>query len=88
MAETSNRNTCARPAIVQQERLAYNLSIPGPPDRLRIKYLRPTAIMTLTATAKRRRREAKLDKRFRARIHEKSPLGVKNTFLGNTSKKK
>jgi hypothetical protein len=43
--------------------------------------------MTVCATAKRRRREAKLDKRFRARIHEKSPLGVKNTFLGKTSKK-
>jgi hypothetical protein len=44
--------------------------------------------MTVTATAKRRRREAKLDKRFRARVREKSPLGVKNTFLGNTSKKR
>jgi hypothetical protein len=28
------------------------------------------------------------NKRFRAGIHEKSPLGVKNTFLGNTKKKK
>jgi hypothetical protein len=44
--------------------------------------------MTVTASAKRRRCEAKLDKRFRARIHEKSPPGVKNTFLGNTRKKK
>jgi hypothetical protein len=42
--------------------------------------------MTVTATAKRRRREAKLDKRFRARVSEKGPLGVKNTFLGNTKK--
>jgi hypothetical protein len=45
--------------------------------------------MTVTANAKRRRREAKLDKRFRARIHEKKrPPGSKNTFLGNTKKKK
>ena len=43
--------------------------------------------MTDRATAKRRRRQAKLDKRFRARIHEKGPLGVK-TFLGPTKKKK
>ena len=42
--------------------------------------------MTVTATAKRRR-EAKLDKRFRARIHEKGPLGVKSTFVGNARKK-
>jgi hypothetical protein len=28
------------------------------------------------------------DERFRARMSEKGPLGVKNTFLGNTSKKK
>jgi hypothetical protein len=39
------------------------------------------------AYAKRRRRESKLDKRFRARPHEKGPLGVKNTFLGNTKQK-
>jgi hypothetical protein len=44
--------------------------------------------MTVTATAKRRRRQAKLDKRFRARVSEKSPLGVKNVFLGNGPKKK
>jgi hypothetical protein len=44
--------------------------------------------MTVCATAKRRRRQAKFDKRFRARVSEKSPLGVKNTFLGNTKKKK
>jgi hypothetical protein len=44
--------------------------------------------MTVTANAKRRRGEAKLDKRFCARIHEKSPPDVKNTFLGNTKKKK
>jgi hypothetical protein len=44
--------------------------------------------MTVTATAKRRRRQCKLDKCFKARISEKSPLGVKNTFLGNGPKKK
>jgi hypothetical protein len=44
--------------------------------------------MTVTATAKRRRREAGLDKRLRARVREKSPLGVKNTFLDPISKKK
>jgi hypothetical protein len=44
--------------------------------------------MTVTATAKRRRREARLDKHFRARVCEKSPLGLKNTFLNNTKKKK
>ena len=44
--------------------------------------------MTVTANAKRRRGEAKLDKRFCARIHEKSPLGVKTTFLGPAKKKK
>ena len=43
---------------------------------------------TVTATAKRRRREAGLDKRLRARVREKSPLGVKNTFLDPTSRKK
>jgi hypothetical protein len=44
--------------------------------------------MTVTATAKRRRHEAKLDKRFKPHVREKSPLGVKNVFLGNTKKKK
>jgi hypothetical protein len=44
--------------------------------------------MTVCATAKRRRRQAKMDKRFRARIHEKSPLGAKNTFLGPAKKTK
>jgi hypothetical protein len=39
--------------------------------------------MTVTAIAKRRRREARLDKRFKPKLREKSPLGVKNTFLGN-----
>jgi hypothetical protein len=43
--------------------------------------------MTVTATAKRRRRGAKLDKRFKPHVREKGPLGVKNTFLGNTKKK-
>jgi hypothetical protein len=44
--------------------------------------------MTVTATAKRRRRQAKLDWRFKPKMHEKGPLGVKNTFLGNGPKKK
>ena len=44
--------------------------------------------MTVCATAKRRRRQAKLDKRFKARVSEKGPLGVKTTFLGNTKKNK
>jgi len=43
--------------------------------------------MTVTAPAKRRRREARLDSRFGARVCEKGPLGVKNAFLDNTSKK-
>jgi hypothetical protein len=43
--------------------------------------------MTVTATAKRRRAQAKLDKRFRVRGREKSSLGVKNTFLGNVKTK-
>jgi hypothetical protein len=43
--------------------------------------------MTVTATAKRRRRQAKLDSRFGARVREKTPLGVKNTFLSETPKK-
>lgn len=34
-----------------------------------------------------RRRLAKLDKRFRARVREKGPLGMKTTFLGNTKQK-
>jgi hypothetical protein len=44
--------------------------------------------MTVTAIAKRRRREARMDKRFKARVSEKGPLGVKNTFLGNPPKKR
>jgi hypothetical protein len=32
--------------------------------------------------------EAKLDKRFRAGVRDKGPLGVKNTFLGPAKKKK
>jgi hypothetical protein len=45
--------------------------------------------MTVAATAKRRRKQAKLDKRYRGRIHkENSALGVKNVFLGDTSKKR
>jgi hypothetical protein len=44
--------------------------------------------MTVTATAKRRRRQAKLDWRFKSKVREKGPLGVKNTFLGNTKKQK
>jgi hypothetical protein len=44
--------------------------------------------MTVTATAKRLRRQAKLDKRFKPRVSEKGSLGVKNTFLGNASRKK
>jgi hypothetical protein len=44
--------------------------------------------MTVCATAKRRRRQAKMDKRFKPKMREKSPLGVKMTFLGNTPKKK
>jgi hypothetical protein len=43
--------------------------------------------MTVCATAKRRRRQAKLDWRFKPKIREKAPLGVKNTFVGNTRKK-
>jgi hypothetical protein len=43
--------------------------------------------MTVTATAKRRMCEAKLDKRFRARPQKKGPIGVRNTFLGNTKQK-
>jgi hypothetical protein len=42
----------------------------------------------VTATAKRRRREAQLDKRFKPKMSEKQPLGGKNTFLGNGPKKK
>jgi hypothetical protein len=44
--------------------------------------------MTVTATAKRRRREARLDKRFKLHVREQDSLGVKNVFLGNTKKKK
>jgi hypothetical protein len=44
--------------------------------------------MTVCATAKRRRRQAKMDPRFKPRHSEKAALGVKNTFLGNTKKKK
>jgi hypothetical protein len=43
--------------------------------------------MTVTATAKRRRHQAKLDWRFKPKMREKAPLGVKNTFLGKTPKK-
>jgi hypothetical protein len=43
--------------------------------------------MTVTATAKRRRRQAKLDWRSKPKMREKAPLGVKYTFLGNTKKK-
>jgi hypothetical protein len=43
--------------------------------------------VTVTATAKRRRREAKLDKRFKPHIREKGSLGVKNVFLGYTPEK-
>jgi hypothetical protein len=42
--------------------------------------------MTVTATAKSRRREARLDKRVKSKS-EKRSLGVKNTFLGKTPKK-
>jgi hypothetical protein len=44
--------------------------------------------MTVCATAKRRRRQAKLDKRFKPKMSAKAVLGVKNTFLGNGPKKK
>jgi hypothetical protein len=45
--------------------------------------------MTAAATAKRRRKQAKLDKRYRGRVlKENHALGVKNVFLGNTKKKK
>ena len=37
-------------------------------------------IRTVTTTAKRRRREARLDKCFGARMCEKSPLGLKTRF--------
>jgi hypothetical protein len=43
--------------------------------------------MTVTATAKRRRREARMDKRFKPHVREKQSLGMKNVFLGNTKKK-
>jgi hypothetical protein len=43
--------------------------------------------MTVTATDKRRRRQAKLDQRFKPTMSEKYSLGVKNTFLGKTSTK-
>ena len=46
------------------------------------------APFSVTATAKRRRREAGLDKRFKPHVREEGSLGVKNTFLGNTTKKK
>jgi hypothetical protein len=36
--------------------------------------------MTVTATAKRRRHEAKLDKRFKPHVREKKPAGVKKRF--------
>jgi hypothetical protein len=29
-----------------------------------------------------------MDKRFKPHVREKGPLGMKNTFLGNTKKKK
>jgi hypothetical protein len=44
--------------------------------------------MTVTATAKHRCRQAKMDPRFKPRHSEKAALGVKNTFLGNGPKKK
>jgi hypothetical protein len=33
--------------------------------------------MSVCATAKRRRREARMDKRFKPHVREKGPLGVK-----------
>jgi hypothetical protein len=42
-------------------------------------------VYDVTATGKR---QAKLDWRFKPRTREKAPLGVENTFLGNTKKKK
>jgi hypothetical protein len=44
--------------------------------------------MTVTATAKRRRREARLDKRLKPHVREKASLGVKKVFLGNGPKEK
>jgi hypothetical protein len=58
------------PAIEKEARFAHNA---------------PRA-MTVTATAKSRRREARLDKRVKSKS-EKRSLGVKNTFLGKTPKK-
>jgi len=43
--------------------------------------------MTVTATAKRRRRVARLDKRFKPHVREKGSLGMKSTFLVNAKKK-
>jgi hypothetical protein len=43
--------------------------------------------ITITATAKRRRREARFDKRFKLTVSEKRSLVVKNTFLGQTPMK-
>jgi hypothetical protein len=42
---------------------------------------------TVCATAKRRRGQARFDKRFKPKTSNKA-LGVKTTFIGNTPKKK
>jgi hypothetical protein len=43
--------------------------------------------MPVMATAKRRRPETRLDKRFKPKMSEKHPPGAKNTCLGKIPKK-
>jgi hypothetical protein len=60
----------------------------GPDGPIRLNAVPPDDRQRPESGSKRRRRQAKLDKRYGARVHEKDPLGMKNTSLGNTKKKK